>query len=174
MFNFRDFQDATREFMIQEIELADATGNIYYSKRFNQAGGSQWVGLLTEAARSHNEHWLAYQIETREMMKGSEVSATPSGGYTVKHVPDTAAETLADGQFNRFYILGLCRHAKNEGAAHLSVYRAKERIDHRAESDALIGTTIPVDQLLAELRDLNTSLRHALLRPNSGLSVRRA
>lgn len=172
MFNFVDLDDQTRGLMVQEIELANSSGNIYYSRRFNEAGKAQWVELLTEAAREYNEHWLAYQIEARGLMRGIEGSRTPSGGYTTKHVPHTAAETMAEGQFNRFYILGLCQRAIAEGKTHVSIYRAKERIEHRPESDALIGTTIPVDQLLKELRDVESSLKHELVKPNSGLSAR--
>jgi hypothetical protein len=172
MFNFADLDNRTREFMVQEIELAKRTGNIYYSSRFNEAGTAQWVALLIEATRTYNEHWLAYQIEARRLMKGMEGSRTPSGGYTIKHVPHTAAETMAEGQFNRFYILGLCQRTKAEGKTHIVVYRAKERAEHRPESDSLIGTRIPLDQLLKELRDVKSSLGHELLKPNSGLSVR--
>jgi len=172
MFNFVNLDDRTRGFMVQEIELANSTGNIYYSKRFNEAGTAQWVELLIEAVRKHNEHWLAYEIEARGLMRGMEGSRTPSGGYTTKHVPNTAAETMAEGQFNRFYILGLCQRAIAESKTHVSIYRAKERIEHRPESDALIGTIIPVDQLLKELRDVESSLSHELVKPNSGLSAR--
>jgi len=111
-------------------------------------------------------------LEARRLMKGMEGSRTPSGGYTIKHVPHTAAETMAEGQFNRFYILGLCQREKAEGKTHIVVYRAKERAEHRPESDSLIGTRIPLDQLLKELRDVKSSLGHELLKPNSGLSVR--
>jgi len=48
-------------------------------------------------------------------MKDFEGANTPSGGYTIKHVPHTASQTMADGQFNRFYILGLCRKARATG-----------------------------------------------------------
>src|SRR4030042_104979 len=173
MFNFVELNNAqTRELMVQEIELANSSGNIYYSKRFNEVGNAQWVELLTEAAREHDEHWLASQIKSRGLMKARETSKTPSGGSTTKDVPDIAAETMAEGQFNRFYILGVLRRAMLEGKTHVSVYRAMKRSEHRPESDAMIGTRIPVGQLLKELRDVHTSLNHDLVKPNSGLSVR--
>lgn len=108
MFNFMNLDETTRSFMVKKIEEASSTGNIYFSKRFNEAGAQQWVSLLSEAAELHNEHWLAFQIESPVLMKGFEGSKTPSGGYTTKHVPHNASETLAEGQFNRFYILALC------------------------------------------------------------------
>jgi len=37
-FNFRDLNDDTRRFMVDEIEAAIREGNLYFSKRFNRAG----------------------------------------------------------------------------------------------------------------------------------------
>jgi hypothetical protein len=108
MFRFENLDDTTRAAMLAAIEEAEHSKNIYYSARFNDAGNRQWVPLLKQAAKEHNEHWLAYQLEANGLMKGLEGAHTPSGGYTIKHVPHTAAETMAEGQFNRFYILGLC------------------------------------------------------------------
>jgi len=42
-------------------------------------------------------------------MKGLEGGRTPSGRYTTKHVPPIAGETMAEGQFNLYYILGIYR-----------------------------------------------------------------
>lgn len=170
-FNFLNLDPTTRGFMLDEIQAARQDKNIYYSKRFNDLGIARWPDLLEEAARSHDEHWLAYQIEAEGLMKGLESARTPSGGYTIKYVPHTAAETMAEGQFNRYYILGVCRRALAEGRPSVVVYRAKARADHRPESDALIDTAIPAQTLIEQLRPCQISLGHALLQPNSGLSV---
>jgi len=170
-FTFRNLDEQTRRFMVEEIEAATRTDNLYFSKRFNSAGTASWPALLLEAARDHNEHWLAYQLETRGLMKGMEGSRTPSGGYTVKHVPDTAAETIAEGQFNRYYILGLCRRALAEGKAQVFVYRAKEVRDPRSESERLVGSSYNPSELIEQIRPRQSSLGHELLNPNSGLSI---
>jgi len=170
-FNFRDLNDDTRRFMVDEIEAAIREGNLYPSKRFNQAGHEEWPVLLLEAAKEHNEHWLAYQLESKGLMKGLEGSRTPSGGYTIKHVPHTAAETMAEGQFNRYYILGLCRRALAEEKAQVFVYRAKEVRDPRPESNRIIGQSRDPSELIEQIRPVQSSLGHELLRPNSGLSV---
>jgi hypothetical protein len=170
-FEFRDLDAATRRYMVEEIEAAIRDGNLYPSRRFTPAGVSQWPDLLLDAARGHDEHWLAYQMEVRSMMKGLEGSATPSGGYTVKHVPHTAAQTMAEGQFNRYYILGLCRRAVASGADEVVVYRAKPVTDPRPESEAMVGEHLNAAHLVEELRPVQSSLGHYLLKPNSGLSV---
>ncbi len=170
-FNFRNLDNKTRRFMVEEVELAGKTGNLYYSKRFNEDGTSRWPELLQEAVANHTEHWLAYMIDEEGLMKESEHAHTPSGKYTTKHVPHTASETLAEGQFNRFYILGVCRRATETEKNQVIVYRAKERADHRPESNVLIGTAFSPASLITEIRPVQSSLGHKLLQPNSGLSI---
>lgn len=56
MFNFENLDDTTRSSMLQAIEEAEKTNNIYYSTRFNQNGNNQWLPLLKQAAQQFNEH----------------------------------------------------------------------------------------------------------------------
>ena len=170
-FTFRDLDAATRRFMVEEVDAATRDGGLYFSKRFTAAGTAAWPALLREAVQDHTEHWLAYQLEVRGLMTGLEGSRTPSGGYTIKHVPHTAAETLAEGQFNRYYILGMCRRAAATNQPDVVIYRAKAVSMPRAESEALVGTRLRVTDLIAQLRPVQSSLGHELLKPNSGLSV---
>lgn len=170
-FVFRDLDGETRRLMLEEIAAAIREGNLYYSKRFNQAGTDAWPSLLSEAAENHDEHWLAYQLESQGHFKGMEGSATPSGGYTIKHVPHTAAETMAEGQFNRYYILAVCGRATAGDTPHVVVYRAKAVAAPRPESEALVGQHLEPSALANEIRPVGSSLGHALLKPNSGLSV---
>jgi hypothetical protein len=158
-FTFRELDTTVRQLMVAEINNAISTGTLYYSKRFNESGIEAWSGLLLQAAQSHDEHWLAYSLEMIAAIKGYEIKAKPKGGYTQAHVPDTAAETLADAEFNRYYMCAVCRKALAEGKSFVTVYRAKFRGEPRAESQALIGSTFEPASLIEELR------------PNSGLSV---
>jgi len=170
-FNFTKLDARTRALMIEEIKRAEESGQLYFSARFNDAGTRGWVAWLASAAEQHNEHWLAYQLEVAGAMKHLETRAKPKGGYTVAHVPDTAAETMAEGQFNRFYIAAICRRAIEDGKASIRVYRAKHRGEPRPESRALEGTSRDANTLLQELRSKDSSLRCDLLKPNSGLSI---
>ena len=158
--------------MVEEIALAQRSGNIYSSTRFNDIGSRGWVQWLTTAAQHHDEHWLAYQLEAAGAMKHLETKrARLTAGYTVAHVPDTAAETMAEGQFNRFYMAALCRRAIADGKPSVRVYRAKQRGEPRPESRALEGTSRDANTLLEELRSRELSLKCDLLKPNSGLSI---
>jgi hypothetical protein len=172
MFTFENLDDTTRAAMLEAIEEAERSDNIYSSARFNEAGNEQWLPLLKEAAREHDEHWLAYQLEANVLMKDFEDAQKPSGGYTIKHVPHTAAETMAEGQFNRFYMLGLCKRARAESVSHLIVYRAKESSEPREESKSLIGTRLSIDEIESQLKETKASFKSQLVKPNSGISVK--
>lgn len=172
MFQFENLDGNTRAAMLEAIEEAERSNNIYYSTRFNEAGNKQWLPLLRQAAQEHNEHWLAYQLEANGLMKDFEGAHKPTGGYTIKHVPHTAAETMAEGQFNRFYILGLCKRARAEGISQLVVYRAKERSDPRPESQSLIGTRLSIEEIESQLKETRASFKSQLVKPNSGISVK--
>ena len=169
--SFRNLDAETRKEMLVEIEAAIPANDLYFSKRFTDEGTTAWPSLLQEAAREHDDHWLAYQLEASGHIKGLEGSRTPTGGYTTKHVPHTAAETMAEGQFNRYYMMGVCRRAISNGSGHVTVYRAKEVNNPRPESQAMIDQQLNAEALLKQIRAVDTSLGHELLKPNSGLSV---
>ncbi len=157
--------------MVQEITSGHEAGQLYFSTRFNQIGQKNWPQWLLTAAKSQDEHWLAYQLERAGAMKHLETRAKPKGGYTTAHVPDNAAETMAEGQFNRYYIAAICRRALEDGKNSVRIYRAKQRGEPRPESRALEGTTRDANALLQEVRSKAESLKYDLLKPNSGLSV---
>ncbi|SMN16188.1 hypothetical protein CRYPD_904 [uncultured Candidatus Thioglobus sp.] len=172
MFSFENLNEDTRPYILQAIENAHSTDNIYLSARFTEKGKEEYLPLLKEAAKNHNEHWLACSLESPDIMKDLEGANTPFGGYTVKHVPNTAAQTFADGQFNRFYILGLCLYAKNVGIDSLEVYRAKESVSHRPQSDSIIGNKISIENIESQLLETKSSFSSELVEPNSGISVK--
>ncbi len=126
MFDFKDLDETTRQYMLEAIDEAEHFNHIYFSPRLNDEGKKLWIPLLKDAAAAYNEHWLAYQLDENEMMTGIEIAKKPTGGYSIKHVPSTAAQTQAEGQFNRFYMLGLAKRARAEGIPYLEVYRARE------------------------------------------------
>lgn len=170
-FSFKKLDARTRTLMTEEISSAQKSGAIYFSTRFTQLGTDSWPAWLLGAAGEFDEHWLAFQIEAVNAMKHLETRAKPKGGYTVTHVPDTAAETLADGQFNRFYIAAICRRAIEDGQSSVLVYRAKHSDNPRPESLALEGKARNATALLGEVRNKDQSLKCDLLKPNSGLSI---
>ena len=90
-------------------------------------------------------------------------------------VPYTAPMTLAEGEFNRFYLRGACLRAASEVSRNMiEIYRARPSVNPRPQSEALIGTRLDPTILLSDLRDhigVDTALRLPP-GPNSGLSGR--
>ena len=89
-------------------------------------------------------------------------------------VPRTAPDTLAEGEFNRFYVRGLCARALEENVTEVQVYRGKSVRNPRPESRAMIGKVLLARDLLEDLRR-SQGVEPALglpTGPNSGLTIR--
>ncbi len=161
--------------MINELDLDIRTGRIYLSPRLTEEGSQAWVELLREAFRLHNDIWLASILQNRSLMVTTEQRRKPKGGFTTARVPFNAHETLAEGEFNRFYARGLCACVLAEGGSEVEVYRGKIVTSPRPESEAMIGQHLSAQQLLEDLRTAQ-GVEPALglpPGPNSGLTVRR-
>lgn len=107
-----------------------------------------------------------------ERLKEYETATRKGTAYT-KAVSSNAHETLAEGEFNRFYIRAVCLRALQEGFANVRVHRAKNVSDPRSESQTKIGELIRAETLLNDLRS-NIGVDSSLglpSGPNSGLSV---
>jgi hypothetical protein len=173
MLNHANLDARTRQFMLDEINMDVQNNTLYLSPRLSEVGRRDYPDLLREAARLHNDLWLENELRRNGRLNATEQRRKQKGGYTIAAVPITAPETLAEGEFNRFYARALCRVAIQNGIPDLVIYRAKEVKNPRAESVQLIGTTINTQSLLADLRThqgMDTALRLPP-GPNSGLSV---
>ncbi len=155
--------------MVDEMEADRAPGKLYLSKRLNPSGLANFAALLQQAAQAYDEDWLASTLRNG-YLETHEPGHSRSG---VKKVPVNASETLAEDQFNRYYMRALCVRALADGIRHVAVYRAKQVANPRPESQARIGQLVDAQALLSELRT-NTFADTALglpPGPNSGLSV---
>jgi hypothetical protein len=93
---------------------------------------------------------------------------------TIVRVPYNAAEVLAESEFNRYYVRGLCRRATVNGIPRLEVYRAKYVVEARPESQAKIGLLVDPEVVLIDVRS-STGVETALgipPGPGSGISIR--
>jgi hypothetical protein len=174
--NFINLDPTTRRFMAEEINNDITVGKLYESSRLSPSGTQQYPELLRAAAQNGNDDSLATELRAPGRLNATEEKRKPKGGTTIAKVPITAPETLAEGEFNRFYARGLCRRAIAEGIESVVVYRAKEVANPRPESVSLVGKSLPARQLLEDLRanpgkDIPLGLPPG---PNSGLSVKLA
>jgi hypothetical protein len=165
----------TRAFMMEEIVSDDVDGALYISEHLSPAGKMVWPNLLRIAAQHYDDSWLAHQLSLDDRINSVEPRRnSKTGAITMAAVPHNAHETVAEGEFNRYYARGVCLLAVAKGIRILEVYRAKSVDKPRAESLSLIGTHIAPEILLADLRDhkeVDTALG-VPPGPNSGISVR--
>ena len=164
-----------RELMLAEVEFDAGQGGLYLSPRLSALGRERYRGLLEDAIRAGGPETLAASIGRSGILNPTEQRQTKKGPITAR-VPVTAPETLAEGEFNRFYARAVARRALEVGQETVEVYRAKHVEAPRAESVAKVGTFVPAEQLLRDLRThvgVDTALGIPA-GPNSGLSVRLA
>lgn len=170
---YKNLDVQTRKFMLKELEMDVEKKTLYISPRLNERGQTTWAELLKEAINDHDDDWLANQLILKGCMKLYEERKSQSGKITIAKVPVTAPETLAEGEFNRFYARGVCARAIAEGISEVVVYRGRQVKQPRPESEAMIGRRIEAKALLEDLRR-SQGVEPALgipPGPNSGLTV---
>lgn len=172
--DYQNLDDRTRERMLVEVDRDIAASTLYVSKNLSERGRADYPDLLTDAIRSGNDDTLAAEIRGR-LNSHEQPRKLKSGGFSKPPVMrSNAHQMLAEGEFNRFYIRALCARAVEEGLSKVIVYRAKAVQHTRPASEQMIGTSLPAEALLKDLRrsqgvDAALGLPPG---PNSGLSVR--
>lgn len=168
--NLVNLDSTTRKLMIDEIKFDIDNKKLYFSNRLSPTGERDYPSLLKEAAEKHDDAWLAGQLGLNGRLNTMEQRKTKTGIVNAR-VPITAADTLAEGEFNRFYIRALCLRTKGGS---LTIYRAKTVLNSRPDSEMKIGTSISADALLNDLQTtpgVDTALGLPP-GPNSGLSAK--
>ena len=128
--------------------------------------------LLKAAASSGNEQTLAAKLKDQGLMKSSEMRRTKNG-VAKTPLPQNAAESLADAEFNRFYVRAMCRLAAENGGTQVEIYRAEVVADAHPEVELGIGRRLDAARLLSDLRnsvDIDAALGLSSGK-HSGLSV---
>lgn len=174
--HYTNLDERTRDFMLREVDKDVLDGKLYISPRLNQRGQQDYETLLREAIRENDDDWLASQLRFSGYMNAMESRRKRGGGVTMAKVPVTAPDTLSEGEFNRFYVRGLCLRAIEDGIEEVEVYRGRASSRPRPESQAMIGKRVSARNLLEDLRN-SQGVEPALglpPGPNSGLTVRLA
>lgn len=172
--NYENLDVRTRQYIQSEVDLDISRGKLYISPRLSPQGIEKYPSILKEAIQGHEDTWFADELRRTSCMNATEKRRKRGGGFSTCKVPITAPGTLAEGEFNRFYVRGLCIRAIEDGIEDLEVCRAKDVIQPRPESEAMIGKKISAKKLLEDLRE-SQGVEPALglpPGPNSGLTVR--
>jgi hypothetical protein len=149
---YENLDEETRKFMIEEIEMDIASDAIYRSTYLSQRAQGNWPDMIRDAAASGSDDSLAAELRRPGVLNQTTQRRTPSGGVTTAKVPHNAHEVLAESEFNRYYVRGLCRRAIAAGLQRLLVYRAKAVANPRPESEARIGHLIDPEVVLIDVR----------------------
>jgi hypothetical protein len=169
-----DLDDETRRYMLSEMARDSVHDDLYMSRYFSEEGRRRYPVLIREALEVGTDASLAEALSSPAMFETHHQRRKPSGGHTTAKVPDTAPVTFAEGEFNRFYLRGLCARIVESGGGVVEIYRARYSERPRAESVAMEGTTLNAATLLDDLRTsqgVDTALGLPP-GPNSGLSAR--
>ena len=171
---YENLDESTRSFMLSEVDLDLSHEKLYMSPRLNELGEQNYAYLLKEAIEHHGDAWLAEQLRSRGYMKESEQRKKRGGGFTTVRVPKNASDTLSEGEFNRYYVRGLCLRVIEQGMDQVEVCPGKPASKLRTEAEDILGEKLSAETLLEDLRksssvELAFGLRR---RTNSGLTVR--
>lgn len=172
--NYLNLDERTRELMLEEVNFDEERNNLYLSTRLSAQGLSIYPNLLKEAIKNGNDGTLEAALKGLGIFNPTFPRKNPKGGMSNVKMPTNAAQMLAEGEFNRFYIRGLCLRALEKGISEVVGYRAKDVRVPRPESIGIIGKTFDAQKVLEDNR-ANVGKDTVLgvpLGPNSGLSAR--
>lgn len=170
MYHFPNLNTLTRSIMINELEC-DFKNGLFY-----------------ESSSIKPEYINSYKLLLRKYfeighVEGLEKALTPSFFNTKdkngRKVPSNIAQTVAFSDFNRYYVRAILIRAINENKR-VCIYRAKESLNERIESKALINKCYfekqTLEQMLRVIRDyrilFSSQSKITFLQPNSGLSLK--
>ena len=145
--NQKDLNPEIRELMTQEMDHDLVVKRLYLSPRLNAQGRNVWHQLLKEASANHSDDWLANEIAHQRLLNPHDLRQ----GKPIAMRRD-AHQMLAESEFNRFFMRGICLKAIQLGAPAVLGYRAKVSQTPRAESQAIIGKKFEPNELLERLR----------------------
>lgn len=180
--------DGVRREMLEEFGRDVQEGTVYRSPRLTESAWTTYCELLLQAIVEADGTWLAERIRELGLLRKYETRRTRQAqpntlagkarsigpASTRAKVPDSAADTLALGQFNHYYIRGVCRRALAAGQKRVKVYRARRVAQPRRDSQRRLGWELNAQELLDELRAHPDDINRLRVPggPNSGLSVR--
>jgi hypothetical protein len=167
MLRFENLDETTRRYMLIEVEQAIKTSQLHPSQRFTAQGRERYPDLLREAVRTGNEDSLTAALQPC-------FAAREPYGTGTRRVPANAARTFAEGEFNAFYMRGICHRAIQEGCK-VEVYRAKEGATARPSSKLIEGQQHEPKRALLLFRHSPSGQHRGPGIPggaNSGLSLR--
>jgi hypothetical protein len=168
--NLLNLNDIIRKLMLSEVDYDAQRGRTYLSPRLNRTGQITYLAKLKHAIESQDAAWLAEQLHG--YFDSIELTKSKKGTIT-SDIPKNADETIAESEFNRFYMRALCLFAVEKEIKHLIVCRTKHAGSTKPTARAKVGSSIAPQKLLNDLREnVGKKTRLGLGEPSSSLTVR--
>lgn len=171
MFEFLDLTKRTRTLMLEELDRDIANNAVYLSPRLSARGKADFVDILRDTFAKHSYGWIASELYDFDRMNEEE-DYQKNGIWYRRRIGLMARTTLAEGEFNRYYIRAVCLIAIAY-KQNVRIYRAKAVEKERPTSAKLVGKRRKARKVLEDLRTsigIDTVLGIPA-GPNSGLSV---
>lgn len=172
--HYENLDADTRNLMLEELDIDVENGNLLKSNWISDRGAADWPTILRTALSTGDDNSLAAELRNNGRLNQTSLRKKPTGGFTEYRVPVTAADTISEGEYNRYYVRAICRRAMDRPVAEIEIYRGKAVEVPRAGSEAKIGMRFPAALVLADLRN-SVGLEPSLglpPGPNSGLTAR--
>jgi hypothetical protein len=159
--------------MLAELDADVEAESLYRSPQLSEAGLCHYHRLLRHAIESGSEASFAATLAALGAVRPPSRWQHPKEVGPAQALAD-ATFRLAEREFHRFYIRGLCCRALEQGINLLVIYRARPTDEGHRPADSMIGLRIDVRSLLEDLRGAFRSLPpHGLPQcRDPGLSVR--
>jgi hypothetical protein len=120
----KDLDDVTRPYMVAELDFDEKSGGPYLSPRLSPDGVNAYPNLLRQAIVTGNDQTLEVALSGPGMFNATETYER-NGTIHERKMNRQAPRTLAEGEFNRYYIRGLCARLGADGGGTVEVYRAR-------------------------------------------------
>jgi hypothetical protein len=172
-FEFPQLTPDVRKLMLDELQYDLDHGAAYINPRLTEDAQPRYLKLLVSTLTSGDPDSFAAGIAEHGLMLETEIRNT-GHGISEAHVPASFKLTLAEAEFNRYYMRALARMAIEQGKKEIEIVRSRESANPRPESQERVGKRITANELLDDLRLTNFERESVfgLASPNSGLSVR--
>lgn len=160
-----------RPFMLDEFRLDATADDLYVGLQLSDEGVRVWPEMLEMAIAHHDSQWLGDALRDSRYWVSHYIQNRATGPVR-SSVPVNAPDRIAEGEFGRFYIRGVCREALATGQR-VVVTRLRASSRPRPESEALIGSYVDAETLLLDLRGNKGTDTYSGIPggPNSGLGV---
>jgi hypothetical protein len=126
MMNFEELDGRTREYLIAEFEVEEASGDPYRGERLSPAGRAAFPELMREALRNGNEGSLLAALYDARYWNQTEPYVRNGIARTRNINMQQAAEQLSLSEFNTWYVRGLAKRLLDEGELECQAYRGAQ------------------------------------------------